>query len=103
MTRKLLIVCLLSVSGAAAAQEQPGFTFIQQPMDPGTFQNVYSMSSYRVFIIGRFDGIVAGVRHEDPAPPLVLNPAIFDEQNSLVDLEGDGVRLPAEQFSLPAK
>ena len=96
MTRKFLALCLLSVSGAAAAQE---FGFIRDDSLAGQ-PNYFSTSTSRVFIISRFDGIVAAVRHEDPAPPLVLNPAIFDAQDSLVDIEGDGVRLPAEQFSL---
>lgn len=92
--KRPIVAVLLLASGIAAGQEN------------FDFQN-FGSSSGRVFIIGNFAESVGAVQAgaAQPAnrnePPLVLSPSLFDEQHSLVDVEGYGVRLPAEQFSLP--
>ena len=97
MKRAIVAAPLVLACGLAAAQ---GFEFIQD--DSVSVQPGVTSSTSRVYIIGTFDWFVAVAQPvTGPEPPLVLNPSQFDEQQSLVGVEGGGVRLPDEQFSLP--
>ncbi len=94
MKRAALAACLLSASNLAAAQ--------QGDLSPGNFEQIFTDSSSRTFVLVRFDSIIGAAMQarESPIPSGTLNPAIF-EQHPLVEIEGDGVKLPDKQFTLP--
>jgi len=105
MNRTILAACLMSACGIASAQAGgnvtvgPSFGFVQAP--PGEVsQPNFSETSYQVFIIADFSALAATAGRL-PEFPLRQGPVQLDGEQALIEVEGDGVRLPDEQLSLP--
>lgn len=96
MIRGLALLCLLALSGPAMAQSGDGFAFAQVEFSGDAFQDLYSSSSQRIFVIGRIDQIVesavASTVEDDEKDDGLANLRVGDAD--IVKIEGDGVRLP---------
>lgn len=111
MIRTTTAACLLLSCGLACAQQSGSITisngpglvgFIPAPdLNAGDFQSIHMESSTRVYFgTSAVEMFGAAMRQIEPvAPP--LRPEAALEQ--VLVTEGEGVRMPDEQFTLPAK
>lgn len=112
MLRKSLMVALALACGTAAAQEAgsisisggPGnVQFVPAPVviEPVDIQNFYFTSQVLV-IVNPLGLIGAAMRQgERIEAPLAFDAATLQGDPVFIGVEGEGVRMPDEQFSLP--
>jgi len=95
MKRFGLSACLIAVSGLASGQQAgPG------DFSGSDFQPIFSDSSNRVFPLNFTTSVVGQANAAQVQVPLKPGETL-DGESMPITVEGDGVRLPDEQFSLP--
>ena len=102
------VALALSLACAAANAQQGGsitvvgggdFFVTQPPTMIGTTPGHLELTT-QVYVVTDFTGLFAAAARPDlgAAPPLAYRPG---GEPALVTVEGDGVRMPDEQFTLP--
>jgi hypothetical protein len=111
MIRTTTAACLLLSGGLACAQQSGSITistgpgsvgFIPAPdLNAGDFQNVHIDSSAQIHFVTSPAGLFGAVmRQPEPVLPPLRPEAALGE---VLVTEGEGVRMPDEQFTLPAR
>jgi hypothetical protein len=111
MIRTTTAACLLLSCGLASAQQSGSITisngpgsvsFIPAPdFNAGDFQNIHIESSAQIHFVTSPAGLFGAVmRQPEPVGPLLRPEAALEQ---VLVTEGEGVRMPDEQFTLPAK
>lgn len=113
MIRTTTAACLLLSCGLAGAQQSGSITistgpgsvgFIPSPdLNAGDFQSISIESSAQIHFVTSPVGIFGAVMRQPE--PVVLVPPLRPEAalEQVLVTEGEGVRMPDEQFTLPAK
>ena len=85
---RFALLCLVAASGLAYGQDE---------FDPGAFQDVFTGSSGRVFVIGHLNDVLGAAQPADVKVPLLPDAADLEGVPQII-VEGDGVLMPEERL-----
>ena len=95
------IVLTSGSAGSIATTGNGSFGFIQSTtLNQGDFQQIFTESGNRVFIIADFSSMIGeALRQNDQREvPLMVDAVRLEGEAVLLDVEGDGVRLPDQRL-----